>query len=200
MSKVVKFFIVFSITFILFNGCAFTVHQTPVNYQFAGKIQGANESFNKTVSVGEFIDNRDTSTKKMIANMRNGHGNLTTGGWEAEKTIAEIVAGAFEEGMKARSIQSIAIGDYILTGEIMDFILDSKTNSSLAMTLVGKLSVKIQLMNSKDNKIVYRDVFVGKATDNSSGVNNKVKNVFVKSLDNLVEKVMNDSYFIQQFN
>ncbi len=181
--------------------CAFSVHQTPLNYQYSGEIPEGMEKLHKTVLIGEFKDTRGTSTPNMIMNMRNLNGNVTTGGWEAEQPISEVVKQAIGEGLGKIQLVSASNNNLVLTGEVMKFSIDAIMTAGLGQKYKGMLSTKIQLTDSETKKIIFRDTYSGqgipcKGANGSKGI---IKDTFTKALDNLVETIISDQYFLQQF-
>lgn len=180
---------------IVTTGCAFSVHQKPINYNFSGELnQNTQKSYSKKLQVGDITDIRDVTTPKMIMNMRNLNGERTTGGWEAEKPIAEIVKDAFIQGIQTSNLKMADTGDLLMTGEVVNYIGEGRM-SGLSGTFEGKLTVKIQLRDMTENKIIWRDTFIGQASIKKGDY---ITDGFRSSLDSLVANVLTDEYFLQQ--
>lgn len=198
-----KFFIVLSCVFIVsvLSGCAFSVFQKELNYTYSGPVL-SDSAINptKTLSVDKFEDLRDVTTPKMILHMYNGYGSKTTGGWEAEKPISDIVKDAIIQGIQLSGLMLANEGDFVLFGQILDFSGDYKVNMSLKDQYGCKLTVKFRMRDTKTKKIVWTDTFIGKAT--AKKVTHKgahAEEGFKKALDNLLKQLFEDEYFLQQF-
>jgi len=180
--------------FILFiSGCAFTVHDVKVDYKY-NKPVSANLK-GKTIDMGKIADTRSVVNNRMIMNMKNLNGDTTSGGWQAEKAISEIVRDAIAQGL---IMANANLGDsnngYELTGELLSF--DSKLIMGFwEGSYKGNITVRLQLTDKKSSEIVWRDTFVGSSeVKGSEGAVGLLKG----TLDNLVTKIFADSYFQQK--
>src|SRR5690554_7751194 len=73
----------------LLSGCAFNVYVVNVDYKYDNPIETDLSSI--ALDVGEFKDSRNVDNPRMIVNQKNGYGQTTTGGWQAEKPLIDIV-------------------------------------------------------------------------------------------------------------
>lgn len=202
MRLIIKLICLGGLLLILFlsSGCAFSVFQKELNYSYQGELPEASRPITKTVSVGKFKDLRDVTTPKMIMHMRNANGYITTGGWEAEKPIADIVRDAIMEGIELSKLNLTENGNLLITGEVIDFSGESKMDMSLGITFRSKLTVKLKLTDVSKKKVLWKDTFFG------VGVAKKVthsgehaKDSFVSALNDMISHVFTDDYFLQQF-
>ena len=192
-----KVFISLCLLILVTSGCAFSVHETPLNYSYSGQIgKDTIQNPKKTLSVGDFKDNRDVTTPKIIMNMRNANGFRTTGGWEAEKPINEIVKDALSQGIKMTGLISTNRGDLLLTGEIIDYSGEIRQKLFASGVFNSKLTVKLQLREIGTEKVIWRDTFIGQASTES---NDYIKEGFILALNDLVTKVCTDEFFLQHF-
>jgi hypothetical protein len=185
---------------IVVSGCAFSVHQTPLNYTYSGQLSNdGRKAPTKSLASIDIKDARDVTTPKMIMHMYNAHGIQTSGGWEAEKPIAVIVGEALGEGFKLRGLRVTPNGELSLSGEIVDFSGRVKAPGYLDHVFSTKLTVKLQLRNEMTKRILWRDTFIGQGTVNQTAIYNGkyAKDSFVISLDDLVTKVITDELFLQ---
>ena len=179
------------------SGCAFSVHQTPLNYSYSGPLpKDGIKTPTKSLTFGEIKDSRDVTTPKMIMNMRNANGYRTSGGWEAEKPIADIVKDALSEGIKLSGVGLTPKGDLLLSGEVMDYSGEEKHSKPFYGVFSSKLTVKLQLRDEISKKILWRDTFIGQATIDKG---NYIKDGFIMALNDLVTKVVTDEFFLQHF-
>ena len=180
------------------SGCAFSIHQTPLNYSYSGKLSGNGiKNPTKFLRLGEVKDSRDVTTPKMIMNMRNANGFRTSGGWEAEKPIADIVKDALGQGIKLSGLGLNNKADLSLSGEIIEYAYEFKNLRPFTTTLSSKLTVKIQLRDEVFGKILWRDTFFGQAEVQSDFNNDFAKEGFTIALNNLVTKIFTDDLFFQ---
>ena len=178
------------------TGCAFTVHDTPLNYTYSGKLPPqAGKAPAKSLTLTEIKDTRDVTTPRMIAHKRNGHGYQTSGGWEAERPIADIVKDALSEGIKQRGLTLSPKADVSLSGELMGFSGWWKHPTPFHGVFNSRMAVKLQLRDENSKKILWRETFVGEATIEDGDY---VKDGFTSALNDLVAKVVTDEFFLQQ--
>src|SRR5687768_1141384 len=88
---------------IVTSGCAFTVHDVKADYSYAIPVTTSLAS--RTVSVGEVKDDRGVANNRMIMNMKNLNGDTTSGGYQAEKPIAEILRDGIVQGLTAANVK-----------------------------------------------------------------------------------------------
>jgi len=200
MKRYLIFSLVIVISFVLV-GCAFTVHKTTLDYTYQGKTPIKSDKYSKSALVGAFTDQRGTSTPNMIINFRNGYGAVTSGGYEAEMPISVVVQEAIKSGLNQAGLTGNNNSNYSLTGSVEKYYVDAKAERPFQRNYKGVLSVKIQLTDVKTNKVIFRDTFTGEgfSSDDSSDRETIVRDTFKGSLNNLVEKLIADQYFIQQF-
>jgi len=176
------------------SGCAFSVYDVNVGYKYNNPI--VTDLSAATLAIGEFKDSRNVANPRMIMNQKNGYGQTTTGGWQAEKPLAEIVKDAVTDGLKkSGAIINENAKNLILSAELLEFDGDIKMGAWVG-SYVGKMSVKIQLVNKDTGEIIWRDTFVGsgEAKANKGGIPSILK----ISLDNLVDNLLKDPLFIQK--
>ncbi|SDB52142.1 hypothetical protein SAMN02927930_02055 [Pseudidiomarina indica] len=177
----------------LLSGCAFSVYDVNVDYKYDNPIETDLSSI--ALDVGEFKDSRNVDNPRMIMNQKNGYGQTTTGGWQAEKPLIDIVKDAVIDGLKKSGVTlNENSQDMVLSAELLEFDGDIKMGAWVG-SYVGKMSVKMQLVDKQSGEIIWRDTFVG--SGEAKG-NEGVASVLKISLDNLVDNLLNDKYFIQK--
>jgi hypothetical protein len=185
--------VVFLLTIV--SGCAFTVNQTPLNYSYSGRLPAeSDKASTKTLTLMDIKDARDVTTPKMIMHKINGHGFQTSGGWEAEKPIADIVRDALAEGIKQKGLTLAPKGDISLSGELLGYGGWFKHPTPFHGVFKGRMTVKLQLRDETSKKILWRDTFVGEATIDEGEY---IKDGFTMALNDLVTKVVTDQFFLQ---
>lgn len=182
----------------LLSGCAFTVHDLPVNYQYSGQSFGLEGHHLPSISIGEINDNRNVENPKMIMHQINGYGQTTTGGWQAEKALSLIVKDALIQAIDAQGLNDERPRNVILEGDLVD--VSSKVVSGWASgTINMKVTVKLTARDHNTNKILWRDTIFG---DGTSGKESSIKPAILKafnaSLNDMVSKLFTDEYFRQQ--
>src|SRR5690606_9508072 len=142
----------------LLSGCAFSVYDVNVDYKYDNPIETDLSSI--ALDVGEFKDSRNVDNPRMIMNQKNGYGQTTTGGWQAEKPLIDIVKDAVIDGLKKSGVTlNENSQDMVLSAELLEFDGDIKMGAWVG-SYVGKMSVKMQdrkstRLNSSHVKISY---------------------------------------------
>lgn len=177
----------------LLSGCAFTVHDVTLNYSY--QPTGELPSGLDKLKLGHFTDGRDVENPRMIMNQRNLYGDTTSGGWQAEKPLSEIVRDAVNQAVSAHQ-QSANDNSLELTGELVDFDTEVIVGAWSAQ-YTGRLTQRFQLSSSATKEIIWRDSFTASATVPSK---EGADGLFKKCLDELVDALVQDEYFVQQLN
>lgn len=179
------------LSMMLLQGCAFTVHDVQVNYEFEEPI--SLDLASQRVTVGEFSDGRGAANPRLLMNMRNLYGDTTSGGWQAEKPLAEIVRDAVEQGLESVNANVVEESGLRLTGQLEDF------STEIIMgfwegTLNGRLTVKMQLTDAEVGRVVWQNTYIGGAS--VKGGEGAV-GLFRASLSDLVKDMLEDPSLIQ---
>lgn len=178
------------------TGCAFSVHDVKVNYQYNASVsQDLSTAKKAPVKIGEFKDERGMQNPRMIFNMQNLNGQTTTGGWQAEKPVAEIVRDGISQGLeKAKLPLSDTSGQLELRGELLEF--DYKAiMGAWQGTIQPRLMVKLQIVDSANRAIIWKDTLISKASITG---NTEIQNYLKASIDQLVTDLLEDEYFLQK--
>lgn len=180
---------------ILLPGCAFTVYDVNVDYAYDNPIDTDLSAVE--LSMGEFKDLRNVENPRMIMNQKNGYGQTTTGGWQAEKPLIDIVKDAVTDGLKKSGVDiNENTPNMILSAELLEFDGEIKMGA-WSGSYVGKITVKMQLIDEESEEIIWRDTFIG--SGEAKG-NEGVASALKVSLDNLVDNLLTDQYFIQKIS
>ena len=180
----------------LLSGCAFTVHDVQVNYDYVGTVSTDLSNINPSpLKIGVINDGRNVENPRLIMNMTNLNGATTSGGWQAEKPLAEIVRDAIIQGLiNAKTPLADSGESLILTGELVDFDYEVIMGMWTG-TIKSSLSVKLQVRNTDTNKIIWKDTIISSASVKSGeGAKGALKAV----LDDLIADLLSDEYFVQQ--
>ncbi len=180
----------------LLSGCAFTVHDVQVNYDYVGTVSTDLSNINPSpLKIGVINDGRNVENPRLIMNMTNLNGATTSGGWQAEKPLAEIVRDAIIQGLiNAKTPLADSGESLILTGELVDFDYEVIMGMWTG-TIKSSLSVKLQVRNTDTNKIIWKDTIISSASvKGGEGAKGALKAV----LDDLIADLLSDEYFVQQ--
>jgi len=185
-------------TLLLLSGCAFTVHDLPVNYEYTKAITLPNNDNLPEITITEIKDTRTVENPRMLMNQQNGYGQTTTGGWQAEKELSLIVKDAIEQGIAKANLNSSADRKIQINGELVD-LTSSIVSGWWTGTINMKVSVKLTARDEKSDEILWRDTIFGDGTsDKQSSVKPALLEAFNSSLDNLVNTLFQDEYFRQK--
>ncbi len=181
-------------TMVLFtSGCAFTVHDVYVDYKYEKPIEY--DFVPRQLEVGDVKDSRGAENPRMIMNMTNLNGATTSGGWQAEKALNEIVKDAVIQGLSNSNIDlSNPESEIKLSGELLAFDVETIMGAWQG-TYKGKMTAKFELVDLDSGNIVWRDTFIGSAQVKGG---EGVVGVLKETLDDLVTKFLNDKYFQQK--
>ena len=174
------------------SGCAFTVYDVNVGYKYNNPV--VTDLNSAKLNIGQFKDSRKVVNPRMIMNQKNGYGQTTTGGWQAEKPLVEFVKEGVTDGLiKAKAVIGSS-ENMILSGELLSFDGDTKMGM-WSGTFTGKITVKLQLSEKNSGKTIWKDTFVGSGEEKGDG---GVESIVKISVDNLVDNILKDEYFIQK--
>tara|TARA_R110002049_G_scaffold2675_1_gene19967 strand:- start:5233 stop:5790 length:558 start_codon:yes stop_codon:yes gene_type:complete len=177
------------------------MHDVNANYAYDQPVSERLKGVN--LEVVEFTDERGIENLRLIMNNKNGYGQSTSGGWQAEKPLSDILREVIIDGLgDAQADLNSNTANMQLSGELLD------VDPELIMgwsehTISGNISAKIQLRNKSSGELIWQDTFIGNA-------NKKVGNGFgvmmddalaiwlPLCLDDLVSELLNDEYFLNQ--
>lgn len=184
-------------SFIL-SGCAFTVHDVNVGHSYDRAIERPlSEVTTASIQVGEIQDKRLGSTNpRMIFQQTNMNGQRTSGGWQAEKPVADIISDSLRDALqKAQANITDSGGSLVIEGELVD--LDYQVIAGMwSGTLNSQMTVRLQLKRSADGMILWRDTLIAKDSRKAF----KVDEVFRSLLDDLATQMLQDEYFRQRIS
>ena len=183
---------------VLTSGCAFSVLDAPVNYTYSGTtVDFVGQDLPK-LEITEIEDIRSEENPRMIMHMKNGYGQTTSGGWQAEKDLALIVKDALTQGIAAVGLDQESARNIRIYGQLIDLnseIISGWTKGTINM----KLSVKLSARETGKDEILWRDTLVGTGTSgDQSSMKPAIAQAFKSSLDDMVAQLLNDEYFRQR--
>ncbi len=179
------------------SGCAFTVHDLPVNYEYTKAIDLPHKANYPEINITDVVDVRTVANPRMIMNQQNGYGQTTTGGWQAEKELSLIIKDALVQGVKQAKLDQFSGRKVQLSGELVDVtsnIVAGWTSGTINM----KVSVKLTARDVGTGKILWKDTMFGDGTSSKkSAIKPLLVEAFSNSLDDLVDNLFSDEYFQQ---
>ena len=183
---------------VLISGCAFSVLDAPVNYTYSGTTVDFVGQDLPRVEITEIEDIRSVANPRMIMHMKNGYGQTTSGGWQAEKDLALIVKDALTEGIAAVGLDRESVRDIRIDGQLID-VTSEMITGWIKGTINMKVSVKLSAREAGKDEILWRDTLVGTGTSGEeSSVKPAITEAFRASLDDLVAQLLRDEYFRQR--
>lgn len=180
------------VSILFITGCAFTVHDVNVDYKYDKPQQFS--FVPKTLDVGGISDARGVENPRLIMNMTNLYGDTTSGGWQAEKPLNEIVKDAVVQGLSKSNIILIPNPELKLSGELLSFEVKTIMGAWQG-SFKGKMTAKFQLVDPRSGDIIWRDTFIGSSQVKSS---DGVVGTLRATIDDLIDKLLSDDYFQQK--
>ncbi len=174
------------------SGCAFTIHESPVNYSYSGEVVAAGADIARGVTVGNVEDNRTVDRPDIISHLVNGYGQTTSGGYVAEAPIAEIVKNGVQEALDAAGYSGQA-DELTMDLTIEDYEYDAVSGFWSVKNITAEMTVALR-MESRGT-LVAQNTVVGKIkleTEELKGKPDKelVVLLFSRALDDTVAKIM----------
>lgn len=182
----------------LVSGCAFTRTETPITYDpsltsdadLAGKLFA-------TLEVGDIKDDREIADPTIIFQKRNAYGK-TTGSYAAQKPVCEILREGIIDALRETNFNVVdEDGFYILHGEMIEFDYDVVAGW-MSVTMLPKMTIKFDLINSKTGKLIWKDAIFGKGKVKTSmvmGESEMVKKSFTSVTDDVINELISDRSF-----
>lgn len=182
----------------LVSGCAFTRTETPITYDpsltsdadLAGKLFA-------TLEVGDIKDDREIADPTIIFQKRNAYGK-TTGSYAAQKPVCEILREGIIDALRETNFNVVdEDGFYILHGEMIEFDYDVVAGW-MSVTMLPKMTIKFDLINSKTGKLIWKDAIFGKGKVKTSigmGESERVKKSFTSVTDDVINELISDRSF-----
>ena len=171
------------------SGCVFSTYDLPLAYQYENRINSPTNSF-PSVNIGDVTDARRKENPRMIIHMRNGYGQEGSGGWQAEKPIAEILKDALVAA--TASYRTDEASNLTISAELLDIV--GEVNVGMwSGTWTVSIPTKLTLKDFETGEILWRDTIIGESNSMKKldeGVND--------AFNDLVAKLIVDDFLIQQ--
>lgn len=177
---------------LLLGGCAFTMDEKTINYAFAppgGEVTALNTE--KSIQVGEITDDRNPSHPNLIFNKMNLNGDVTTGGYLAEKPIVEIIREGIVSGLDAALVDVREDADLELTGRLRELRYEAKTSWTKA-ELHLSMTIQIVLKDRKTQEVLYSENVMA---NDVLTEDIKVETAFVEIMDDWILELLRSEFF-----
>jgi len=184
-----------AISSFILGGCAFAVHDVEVNSEFTGNIlRPLDEATTDTLSLGQFQDRRSNAVSdRMIFQITNLNGDRTSGGWQAQKPVAELVKDSISDGLEKAELKILPSGgDLELTGELVDLDYEIITGWWSGQ-LNSEMTVKVMLKDQTNGKILWKETYFSKDSTDKF----EMELIFERLLQDMVQQLIEDDYFRQ---
>jgi hypothetical protein len=180
---------------IMMTGCAFTVHDVQIDPQYNAPLpRTLSEVSQKSISMERFEDRRPNAvSERMIFQQTNLNGDRTSGGWQAQKPVSEIIRDSISDGLQKAQLEIVeSSGDLELSGELVD--LDYRIITGMWKgQLNSQMTVKLQLKRKSDGDILWRETYFSKDSTDKF----EIEEIFQRLLSDLVTQIINDDFFRQ---
>jgi len=183
---------------VLFTGCAFTVSKTPLNYSYSGGAVSLPSSAN--IEIAQFTDKRDVTDGRVIFQKMDGYGDITSGAYEAEKPIVDIIRDSIINNFQgAGATVNSSAAKVRLEGELISNDFQVITSLFGSGKEIGTITMKFRLLDSHTGQLLWQDTIFGKDSEQALWITTDLKLKMVKgSIDNLIYTLINDKSFQQQ--
>lgn len=197
MNKIYSFVLIVCVFFL--SGCARDIYDLNIDYQYQGKDGVLIGKGMPSIYVEKVKDMRNVEDTRRIMHAKT-EWQTATGGWRAEKPVADIITDALKQGLEKSNIKTS--GDFyelIMRGELVDLKGDI-ISGFFHIVFKSELTVKFTLLEKARGKILWEDILTGYGETDSKSVvtSEKIEEVFQVALDNLIEYLLSDDYFLQQ--
>ncbi|MEM6512848.1 MAG: hypothetical protein AAF660_07540 [Pseudomonadota bacterium] len=174
------------------SGCAFSIHESPVNYSYSGQLVPAGDAVTRGIVVGTVEDNRTVDRPDIISHLVNGYGQTTSGGYVAEAPIGDIVKDGVQEALDAAGYSS---RPELLTMNMTleDYKYDAVSGFWNVKNITAQMTVALRM--ESDGVLVAQNTVIGKVkleTEELKGKPTKelIVDLFSGALDDTVTKIM----------
>ena len=147
---------------LVFNyGCAFSIHETQLDYDYAGEVAAVPHASGVGINVATIEDARAVDDPRVISHLVNGYGQTTSGGYFAEEPITDIVKKGIKQALSAAGYAETG-SDLDLDANIEEYEYDAVAGFWSAKKITSRLTLSIKL--SRNGNIVTRNTLIGRST------------------------------------
>lgn len=182
------------------SGCAMTKENLALNYHLdtnSGGIIKVSHAEKISISVQ---DKRGVEDPQLIIHKQNGYHAVTSGGYLAEKPLANIVKDALSTGLKQMGYSLTNSSKYLFDCELME--IEPKYVMGWTQGTVGiQIELNIRVYNEIDHAIVWQDIIKGHGSVTTSFVSNDaLKDAFSKALTDAIRQLQNSKSLTKTLN
>jgi hypothetical protein len=195
MNRKLEILVFAMIMAVLFGGCAYTT--TVVNIDYTPSKYSKITDATNTIEVKHLKDIRGSEPKFL---MRKGDElQKTTGQYIADRDIADIVTESLSKLLINLNYRvTPETGVLLLEGELIRYD-QQKLRGFLSAGLEGAMQVNLRLIHAKNGNILWTEIVSGRGyiSDLQYISDRDRKEIFEKTLDNLIENIANSAKFKQ---
>jgi hypothetical protein len=182
------------------SGCAMTKENLALNYHLdanSGGILKVSHAEKVSVSVQ---DKRDVEDPRLIIHKQNMYNNVTSGGYLAEKPLANIVKEALSTGLNQMGYSLSNRSKYLFDCELIE--VKPKYVMGWVQGTVGvQVELNIRVYNEISHAIVWQDIIRGHGSVITAwGGNDTLKAAFNKALTNAIRQLQNSKSLTEILN
>jgi len=180
-------------------GCAFTVDKVVLDYRFEQSPNASWADVNDcTLGFGEFCDSRSVADPNILLHKKNTYGWTCSGGYKAERPLAEMVRDGLEAGFERAGMAVVT--------ENPTYIMDGDVQTLDYTVIVGfwdgdvepSLTARLALRDAGNGRIIWKDTVVAKSRFKTAWQDDVVKKGVPMTLDAMVQAVLADEYLRQR--
>ncbi len=174
------------------GGCAFSIHESPVNYSYEGELVTADDAVSRGIVVGTVVDNRTVDRPDIITHLVNGYGMTTSGGYIAEEPVSEIVKNGVQQALDAAGYSDRG-QELTMNLTLEEYEYDAVSGFWNVKNITAQMTVALRI--ESDGVLVAQNTVIGRVkleTDEIKGKQTKelIVDLFSGALDDTVFKIM----------
>ena len=173
----------------IFTGCAMTMDRVNVDYK-SPELNTENPNLKASLLIGKFKDKRGLEDPSIIIHKTNLNGQTTSGGYQADKPLSEIIEKALQDYFSRYRVLN-SDKQYTLYGSIIE--LEYEVISGwISTTLKPELSMKFYLKDLSTNQVVWNETYFGRGVVKKfSGSEDAINKMLQASLDDILNQLSN---------
>jgi PBP1b-binding outer membrane lipoprotein LpoB len=178
------------------SGCAFTADRVVIDHHLSATIQPVTPDEKVLITIGQIEDKRGVEDPNIIMHKRNLNGNVTSGSYQAEKPLSDIVRDALAEAFPPVQASN-GRRNYKLYGKLLDFSYESVMGLTKSK-INSKLSVQLYLEDTATGQVVWSEAFIGLGqVKEFSGEQDAIAKMVGFAIDDLVRQVVTSKPLLQ---
>ena len=171
-------------------GCAFTIHDVNVNYEYSTPVNVNLAHTPNKLKIDSIGDGRGFDKARLVVFLPGG-----PGGYQAEKPMADIIRDGIVQGLTKAQVPIVDKGENLeLSGVLVSYGAQVRPGFFKASADYG-LSVFLSLKETSTHREVWHGTFVGIASSDAD--EEGVREALKTSLNQVVSNLLNDQLFIR---